>query len=529
MLLAFQPRIQPVNIAPGARTPLAAWLPPVLVFVAAVVAGINAIDASPVGVFYDDAHYVILARSLATGEGYRYLNLPGAPVATHFPPGYPAFLALLWGISSDFPANAQLFKMVNAILLGVVAVASYGVARRVASVGPALATLIAASATITIPPLVLSSSVMSEVFFLALLLPLLPVAERWVEREGLGHAVMLGAAAGLLFLVRSHGVVLVVAFAFGYAFRQRYREAIVAVAVSLIVMMPWLLFVRHYDPLIPEPLRGQYGSYGSWLADGLRRGGVGILFAALRDNLITTYAIIARSFSIAQNPLFDAITVVSVLALLVAGIIALVSRARVTLLFLAGYFGTVLVWPFSPLRFIWGVWPLLMLILVSGAALLWRSGPSTQPAKIGRRFGLAASVVVLAGGLLFTVRGYANAWWATVSVSTANRIQPQLNWTNQYARADAVVAADDEGAVYLYTGRRAVPANAFTVEQYFRARPTPENAARMRDILRVTSADYVVAWAQPTQDAAALLAAMIPPVLVQVDTIPTGRVYRTVR
>ena len=61
--------------------------------VLALVVGVAVTDNYHVGVFHDDSMYVILARSLATGEGYRYLNLPGAPEATHFPPGYPALLA----------------------------------------------------------------------------------------------------------------------------------------------------------------------------------------------------------------------------------------------------------------------------------------------------------------------------------------------------------------------------------------------------------------------------------------------------
>src|SRR5207247_10454340 len=74
------------------RTP--SWWRPALflVGVVALAFGFAAVNTLPVGVFHDDAMYVILARSLATGQGYRYLNLPGNPAATHFPPGYPAFL-----------------------------------------------------------------------------------------------------------------------------------------------------------------------------------------------------------------------------------------------------------------------------------------------------------------------------------------------------------------------------------------------------------------------------------------------------
>jgi len=63
-----------------------AWLPR-LIGALTLVAGVHAIEPLPVGVFYADAQYMILAKSLVTGQGYRFLNLPGAPFGTHFPPG----------------------------------------------------------------------------------------------------------------------------------------------------------------------------------------------------------------------------------------------------------------------------------------------------------------------------------------------------------------------------------------------------------------------------------------------------------
>ena len=50
--------------------------------VLALIVGLAVMDRYHVGVFHDDAMYVILAKSLATGQGYRFLNLPGAPAGT---------------------------------------------------------------------------------------------------------------------------------------------------------------------------------------------------------------------------------------------------------------------------------------------------------------------------------------------------------------------------------------------------------------------------------------------------------------
>ena len=84
--------------------------------------GLAIVDALPVGVVADDAFYVILARALATGQGYHVLNVPGHPAGTHFPPGYPALLALLSFVAPAFPASVAAFKAFNAVFLAASAV-----------------------------------------------------------------------------------------------------------------------------------------------------------------------------------------------------------------------------------------------------------------------------------------------------------------------------------------------------------------------------------------------------------------------
>ena len=99
---------------------LEAMIPWITAFIVLAV-GIALIDALPVGVVHDDGMYVVLAKSLASGQGYRWIHVPGSPAATHFPPGYPALLALLWLVYPAFPANVVLFKLANACFAAIAA------------------------------------------------------------------------------------------------------------------------------------------------------------------------------------------------------------------------------------------------------------------------------------------------------------------------------------------------------------------------------------------------------------------------
>jgi hypothetical protein len=142
----------------------------------------------PVGIFHDDGVYLVLAKALASGNGYRYLHLPGAPLATHYPPGYPLLLALLWTLAPHFPSNLTIILLANAALLGLVA---WGSARYLIDrlEWPSLAaTAFALVATLSLPLIQLATLVMSEVLFLALLFPVLTQAERAITppRSGAG-------------------------------------------------------------------------------------------------------------------------------------------------------------------------------------------------------------------------------------------------------------------------------------------------------------------------------------------------------
>jgi len=81
----------------------------VVLSVAVLVAIVAVLTVTPwpVGAFQDDAMYTVLAKSLAEGHGYRFLNLPGEPNATHFPPGYPLVLALLWKVAPPFRTTSS--------------------------------------------------------------------------------------------------------------------------------------------------------------------------------------------------------------------------------------------------------------------------------------------------------------------------------------------------------------------------------------------------------------------------------------
>lgn len=489
--------------------------------------GLLVIDRSLVGAVHDDAMYVILARSLATGEGYRFLNIPGTPPATHFPPGYPALLALLWRLGPGFPENLLLFRAVNAVALAASSVLIARLVRdRFGSEGFALsmAFLVAVSA----PLLVLVALVLSEPLFLALLLALLVAGERLVAGPpSPRRAAMLGVGIGLTALVRTHGVVMIPALALPLLWRRRPREALAIAGTASLVLLPWALWSSRYGRGVPAPLLGNYDSYVGWWIRGLHEMGWRMIPETVMRTASESVAMLVTLASPGGGAAARTLTALALLLSGTTGAVVLARRAPVTALALLTYAAIVLVWPFTPARFLWGIWPLLLLVV--GAAGWTVRRPRSLP---------AAARVAVAGALLWVVVGYAEyelralrgAWWRSLPRASAQRLLPALRWTLAHTRADELLATDDEGAFFLYTGRQSVPVVSFTASHYLRHRSLATEAREGLDaILDAYPVRTVIVGDGRILDVARLLASRSTPRLVLRERLPTGAAFSVLR
>lgn len=468
------------------------WCALVLAAVA-VAASAMAVTTRPVGVFQDDGMYVVLARSLAEGDGYRFGNLPNAPYGTHFPPLYPLWLALLWKLGPSFPANVQLFKLANSVLLGAGAVGAYVLARRRLGFGTWAASLASIAGAACAPLVWLSAMVLSEPAFLAGLFPVLLLAERAAGNAGSGRtAVAAGAAAGALGLLRSLGMFLLPAVALTLVLQRRWRHATLALLAGGIVLAPWQLWTMAHANELPAALIGKYGSYFGWVVDGMRAGGIAFVAAVLRTNATYSAEFLSGSLGLAASHwMLRALGIAVLLGLLAVGARELFRRAPASAVFLALYVMTVLVWPFPPHRFYWTVMPLLALTVALGVSCLYTAASTRSRAYRGAILCGAVALLVLYArpNALGTPR------WeiADEEAVVADRSRAVAQWVSRYTRPDDIIATEDDVLVHLYTGRRAIPLAAFTPAEYVRPQTTAFASATLDTLLQT----YPIRWVLP--------------------------------
>lgn len=470
------------------------WLLPALAALVAAAGVWWSLSPYLVGVFHDDGVYALLARSIASGQGFHYSHLPGMPAATHYPPLYPLVLAALWHFAPDFPTNVGVLLGLNAVLAGAAAAGWCVFATRRLAWPAGIAAVVAIVIAMSTPMLTLSGALLSEMLFVALLWPALLAAESALDAHAARLAASAGAIVGAPMLVRTHAITLLVALLVLFVMRRHFRAAGITLGVALAVQLPWLVWTHFAAPRVVAPLEGSYGSYLGWFTTGLRDGGLPFLLDTARTNIGELGLLLRDRFSTGIAPL-DALTVAIALAGIVAGAVSFARRAPVTLLFVASYFAIVVVWPYAPWRFAWGVWPLVAMLLVEGARYAGNRGPAWRTAAV------VAMMLPALGFLRTELHSYATRAWRLPARQATAQLLPVLDWARANTGPRDVLLAEGEQVIALYTGRQAAPPVAFTALEYVRRRDE-HTAEMLGDMLHAVPATQLVTMSPDVQRAA---------------------------
>jgi hypothetical protein len=511
----------------------AAWYPLAAGAIVGAIA-LAAITAVPVGGFWDDGVYLISAKSLATGMGYRFLHLPGAPFAVHYPPGWPALLAVIWKLWPAFPDNVVALRMVNPLLLAAGAALACRYGTRRLGVPPLAAAVVAVVFAAALPVIVITGALFSEPFFFVMLMAALMLSDRAVDRGGWRMALAAGAAAGAVALVRSAGIVLVPAVAIALFSARRRREAALAVGAAAVVIAPWQFWIMRHAHDLATPYRGNYGPYLDWVLGMYRDRGPALVLVIARMNLLA----LMRSFGIALFPFgpreIRPLLVTLVLVVSAVAVIRARRRAATALLFIFFYCAMVFAWPYTPDRFMWAIWPLLGMFLASGAVECWRIVADHAAARSVRAtaaFACAVGIWAIGGHAAYSVRGAARHWWDSAARSNVDALLPVADWINANTKPGDVVAVDGEPFIYLHTGRTVVPVEQLSPEDYFAGTPIERAAADLRALITAGRPRYLIFSAGAGErDAAPLLDGKHgTPKLEWIAAIPGGgSAYRVV-
>ena len=345
--------------------------------------------------FGDDAAYLLLSRSLQAFN-YREPYFVGNPVAARFPPGYPAFLAVL---TAPFGEHFGLISAAGILVSIAGLLFLFDVVRRRWSVE--LAFLVTAGAAVNPELLVNASSVQSETLYTTLTLASLWAADRAVgQRDGRQRGARAALAAGGLAiaaaLTRSAGVTLIGALGVHWLLRRRYRWVMVFGAAATVTVGAWLAWT------VVAPAREVRRSY---VDDAVNiRVGDGSLRSTMVTRLKENVAMyggrtVLEQLALPLTPRTQLDNVGWALAigvLLALGMISAWGRWNAAVWYLGAYGALLSVWAWMIERFVGPVLPLLVALVVIGASVA-----SSVLARDRRWLPPAIVAMLLAGSALF--------------------------------------------------------------------------------------------------------------------------------
>ena len=439
---------------------------PLLVIAASLVLGTWTFD-SKLSLSGDNAEYIILARSLAQGEGLSYIHSSEPRSATKFPFGFPLLLApLAWAFPDDWVPMKYPILALFALGMGVL----YQMARERVGAGPALAVvalsllagksyLTHGEAGVTFGPMLLHSAhqVTSEIPYLTFSLLALWLVDRGVGREGLrGNGWLLGGLGCTIWacFIRTAGIALAAAVASHLLLRRDYRRCLLFVGAALLCWLPWTLRnqavggggVYLKQLFMVNPYHPEQG----WLdlSGFLHR------FAGNVDRYLRGWPeVLVPSFG-GTDTLFHPAPLLLVVVAATVTVLSIRRGERLLLLYTAFFMGMVLLWFWPGERFLVPVLPVVILLGVwTVLQVRDRLAATGRPGRVAGRLAvwgcLAAWFIAHAGG----VRGLAD--YADDNYPPNwQRYYQAGEWLRTNTPEEAIVACRKGFWMHVVSGRR---------------------------------------------------------------------------
>ena len=427
---------------------------------------------------HDESAYIVLARSIATGQGFRALNSPGNPPWTLYPFGYPLMLAPVMYLFPDFPENVIPLKLVS-VLFGVATILVVYQFFRSLKVEARMALSLVFALVLCPLTIGFATHTLSEAPYLFFSLVALLLLNKW-EREGnlINAAWALAVLAmAVAYLTRVVGLSLFAASVAYLLLRGRWKHVTLTVLLFALIISPWAYrnMAVGASGLTTDYVRSFF-VHKDMARPYLGTIGPGDLVARLLNNVRghATNKILWLFFPWAINGWWPAFLgrlhleqltwVPSVLGLVVSGlcvlgyILSLKERVRISHLYVLFYLGIILLPPWYVERNLWPLLPFLLYYFVVGirwladrASLLWHQSvsiarPATAVALCAILFGfamsdrhqLAASAVYRAGQVNATEKSFFE----------------MCEWIRKNTAEDDLVMYLYPVKTYLYTGRK---------------------------------------------------------------------------
>jgi len=417
-------------------------------------------DLPYLGQYHDDGLYWTAAGSLAEGHGYRIKSLPEEPFQTKYPPLFPLMLSAIIRLCPSNSESLPSATLLAWIMLPACAILAFRSGADL-GLGPIQKLLLASTLALNPVAALLSTKLLSELTFCCLLISSLILIEDSLRTNcGLG-VFAAGICAGMAYLTRSAGLVLLASGPVYLIVRNKRRWAVWYCVAGLPAVAGWSIWSHAHRSSAPDILY-----YTDYLGLHLHL----MSFRDLPRLLAINSAHLIRSvgglilFNL-HNTVWERFVGAILGFTAILGVVGLGRRSGLKLyhIFAMGYAVMLVSWHFPPTeRFLFPVFPLIvagflfaMTQTVHSADAIWRTG------KLRERLGAAAVCCTL---ILFLTAVAGNtaaafAWDFPAYTREQRRFRNSCDRAYAWIRANtsrrANFLAYYDTNLYLGTGRHA--------------------------------------------------------------------------
>ena len=421
-------------------------------------------DLPQFGDFHDDGLYYVSAKSLADGGGYRVESLPGEPAQTKYPPLYPLLLSAAWRIDPQFPRNLPVAAWISWLAFPAMLILLAAYYPRLGVSGWRAWLLLS---LIAINPYVIffSSQLLSDLLFLALILATMLLVERAVERDAAAWwAVASGAVAGLAYLARSAGIVMLAAAFLYFWMRRERRKGVWFAAAMLPFIGGWMIWSRLHQLRPVDSSLMYYTDYFGYQIYNVSLRSAHLLLWKNIDGLMWSLGSLIQP-KVTASPFLKMLAWVMAAAM-ISGVVRMLRRGQGVLyaLFAAGTILILVVWHFPPTeRFVLPLFPLALaglLVEMEHFAGMLRTGlrhpDAAQRAVAGALAAVAVALLVGSVALeMYVAFSYLPDDAHDRRAVKADRVAA-YGWIIGHVPREANVLTAEDPVVFLYTGRHAI-------------------------------------------------------------------------
>ena len=459
------------------------WIPVVILAVSAVIY-CAALTPERFGTYHDDSIYATTAKALAGGHGYRIVSLPYEPAQTKYPPFYPFLLSLVWKAHPHFPENLSWMMILSSVVtLGFLAL-TYRYLTKQGYATQSQALIVVALSAINWRTIVLATGLYSEMLYAALSVAVLFLAERDANKSANRFSgLVVGCLAGLAFLTRSSGLVLLIAVAIYYAMLKKWGRAIAVVGIGGLFVAGWIAWVYANKTSAQGINTAYYTSYLGHLSQTFRelqtQGNTSALTVYINTvvtnfigGILVTIPLVCSGFNHNWVPSFSGSSAIIILSslmvflVLIAGFVRHISKGvRLLHIYIFSSFALYLFWlpGVAYDRFVMPLLPFLLLfmiremsVLISLATKGLRSGHPPQ-----RKLSAAFILVTLLTAIGINLFNYgAGIYWSLTPVKvTADRAAEDaeaFTWIDQNTDLSEALVCYRDPKFFLYTAHKAV-------------------------------------------------------------------------